>query len=132
MLCTTSYTAPVAGDRSQALAMIKEASRAARDLPHAALAARLFRITPASVRLYAMGARWTAGNAGAALEAGRELHEAHFETGERKGLMRTDMARALLLWESLSRPQPSSWPQMPVLLSSEGCDRPSAYPADRR
>ncbi|WP_331743741.1 helix-turn-helix transcriptional regulator (plasmid) [Streptomyces sp. NBC_00873] len=124
MLCTTSYTAAVAGDRDQALAMIKDASRAARDLPHTAPAARLFRITPASVRLYAVGVHWALGDAGAAVEAGRGLHEAQFETGERKGRMRTDMARALWLW---GKPEQTATELLAAMRvsPSEVRDRPS-------
>ncbi|MFD8689570.1 hypothetical protein [Streptomyces sp. NPDC059651] len=55
MLCTTSYTAARAGDRTQALAMIEEARRAARSLPERPPRGRLFPLTPAAVDLYAVG-----------------------------------------------------------------------------
>ncbi|MFJ2651195.1 helix-turn-helix domain-containing protein [Streptomyces sp. NPDC087420] len=98
MLCTTSYTAAVAGDRNQALAMIQDAARAARDLPGKPPAGRLFPITPAAVDLYAVGVHWALGDAGAAIEAGRGLHPGQFRTAERKGRMHTDLARAWWQW----------------------------------
>lgn len=86
--------------------------------------ARLFRITPASVRLYAVGVHWALGDAGAAVEAGRGLHEAQFETGERKGRMRTDMARALWLW---GKPEQTATELLAAMRvsPSEVRDRPS-------
>jgi tetratricopeptide (TPR) repeat protein len=98
MLCTTSYTAAVAGDRDQALTMIQEATRAARDLPQESPDARLFPLTPAAVDLYAVGVYWALGDAGRALEAGRGLHAGQFKTAERKGRMHTDLARAWWQW----------------------------------
>ncbi|MER5556522.1 helix-turn-helix transcriptional regulator [Streptomyces sp. NPDC002793] len=98
MLCTTSYTAAVAGDRPQALSMIKEASRTARDLPDVTPTGRLFPLTPASVDLYAVGVHWALGDAGSALEAGRGLRAEQFKTAERRGRMHTDLARAWWQW----------------------------------
>ncbi|MCC2275442.1 helix-turn-helix domain-containing protein [Streptomyces sp. ET3-23] len=98
MLCTTSYTAARAGHRDQALTMIRDAARAARDLPFVAPEGRLFPITPAAVDLYAVGVHWALGDAGAALEAGRDLREGQFTTPERKGRMHTDLARAWWQW----------------------------------
>ncbi|MFH7594563.1 transcriptional regulator [Streptomyces racemochromogenes] len=98
MLCTTAYTAAVAEDRDRALAMIREASRAARGLPDRAPAGRLFPITPASVDLYAVGVHWALGDAGTAIEAGRNLRAEQFATAERKGRMYTDLARAWWQW----------------------------------
>jgi tetratricopeptide (TPR) repeat protein len=98
MLCTTSYTAARAGDRDQALAMIREATRAARKLPQEAPEERLFPITPAAVDLYAVGVHWALGDAGAALDAGRGLRAGQFRTAERKGRMHTDLARAWWQW----------------------------------
>ncbi|WP_258017403.1 transcriptional regulator [Streptomyces noursei] len=94
MLCTTSYTAARAGHRDQALTMIRDAARAARDLPAVAPEGRLLPVTPAAVDLYAVGVPWALGDAGAALEAGRDLHEGQFPTPERKGRMHTDLACA--------------------------------------
>ena len=98
MLCTTSYTAARAGDRGQALASIEEARRAARRLPSFPPDGRLFRISPAAVDLYAVGVHWALGDAGAALEAGRDLQPEQFPTAERKGRMHTDLARAWWQW----------------------------------
>ncbi|MET7759544.1 helix-turn-helix transcriptional regulator [Streptomyces sp. NPDC005389] len=98
MLCTTSYTAARAGQRDQALAMIREAGKAARNLPVVAPEGRLFPITSAAVDLYAVGVHWALGDAGAALEAGRELREGQFTTVERKGRMHTDLGRAWWQW----------------------------------
>ncbi|CAM5236488.1 hypothetical protein GCM10010329_61500 [Streptomyces spiroverticillatus] len=98
MLCTTSYTAARAGQRDRALKMIKEAARAARNLPDLALEGRLFPLTPAAVGLYAVGVHWALGDPGAALEAGRNLREAQFKTAERKGRMHTDLGRAWWQW----------------------------------
>lgn len=98
MLCTTSYTAARAGDRDQALAMMGDAVRAARDLPDVAPEGRLFPITPAAVDLYSVGVHWALGDAGAALEAGRELREGQFATAERRGRMHTDLGRAWWQW----------------------------------
>lgn len=98
MLASTAYTAAIAGDRDQALTMIREAARAARDLPVQSPAGRLFPITPAAVDLYAVGVHWALGDAGTALEAGRNLHAAQFPTAERKGRMHTDLGRAWWQW----------------------------------
>lgn len=98
MLCTTSYTAARAGDRDQALTLVRDAARAARDLPAVAPEGRLFPITPAAVDLYAVSVHWALGDAGAALEAGRDLREGQFTTPERKGRMHTDLGRAWWQW----------------------------------
>ncbi|UNZ18184.1 helix-turn-helix transcriptional regulator [Streptomyces sp. 891-h] len=98
MLCTTSYTAARAGQRDQALTMIREAAQAAHDLPAVAPEGRLFPVTPAAVDLYAVGVHWALGDAGAALEAGRDLREGQFTTAERKGRMHTDLGRAWWQW----------------------------------
>lgn len=98
MLCTTSYTAAVAGDRHQAVTLIREASQAACDLPADPPAGRLFSVTPSSVDLYAVSVHWALGDAGAALEAGRGLRAAQFKTAERRSRMHTDLARAWWQW----------------------------------
>ncbi len=98
MLCTTSYTAARAGDRDQSLTMIREAARAARGLPSAPPEGRWFPVTPAAVDLYAVGVHWALGDAGAALEAGRDLRESQFATAERKARMHTDLGRAWWQW----------------------------------
>ncbi|RPK29216.1 hypothetical protein EES39_40440 [Streptomyces sp. ADI92-24] len=98
MLCTTSYTAARAGQRDQALTMIREAGKATRNLPVIVPEGRLFPITSAAVDLYAVGVFWALGDAGAALEAGRDLREGQFTTVERKGRMHTDLGRAWWQW----------------------------------
>ncbi|MGQ4717955.1 helix-turn-helix domain-containing protein [Streptomyces anulatus] len=98
MLCTTSYTAAVAGDRHQAVTMIRDASRAARSLPSNPPAGRLFAVTPSSVDLYAVSVHWALGDAGAALDVGRGLRAAQFRTAERRARMHTDLARAWWQW----------------------------------
>ncbi|KUL27474.1 helix-turn-helix domain-containing protein [Streptomyces regalis] len=98
MLCTASYTAARAGDREQALTMIREASRAASGLPRQAPASRVFSLTPAAVDLYAVGVHWALGDAGTAIQAGRALHPDQFPTAERKGRMHTDLGRAWWQW----------------------------------
>ncbi|MFD3352940.1 transcriptional regulator [Streptomyces fradiae] len=98
LLCTTSYTAARAGDRDQALSLIGEAARAARDLPAVAPTGRLFAITPASVGLYQVGVHWALGDAGAAIRAGGRLHQEQFTTAERRARLHTDMARAWWQW----------------------------------
>ncbi|MFD9793745.1 multiprotein-bridging factor 1 family protein [Streptomyces sp. NPDC059070] len=98
MLCTTSYTAARAGDRDQALTMIREATRAARGLPEQAPAGRLFAITPAAVKLYEVGVHWALGDAGAALQAGHGLRADQFPTAERRARMHSDLSRAWWQW----------------------------------
>ncbi|MGW0552127.1 helix-turn-helix domain-containing protein [Streptomyces altiplanensis] len=124
MLCTTSYTAARAGDRDQALTMIREATRAARDLPQEPPEGRLFPITPAAVDLYAVGVNWALGDAGAALEAGRGLRAAQFKTAERKGRMHTDLGRA---WWQWGKPEQTAAELLSALRVSPGevRDRPA-------
>ncbi|MFJ9212481.1 hypothetical protein [Streptomyces sp. NPDC102264] len=76
-----------------------EARSAARRLPQTAPAGRLFPINPAAVGLYAVGVHWALGDAGAALEAGKDLRPEQFPTAERKARLGTDMARAWWAWK---------------------------------
>lgn len=99
MLCTLAYTAARGGRRADALAMTEESRRAARRLPESPPAGRLFPITPAAVDLYAVGVHWALGDAGAALEAGKDLRPEHFPTAERRARLGTDMARAWWAWQ---------------------------------
>lgn len=124
MLCTTSYTAARAGDRDQALAMIREASRAARKIPWQVPAGRPFPITPAAVHLYEVGVHWALGDAGAALQAGRALHPDQFPTAERKGRMHTDLGRA---WWQWGKPEQTAGALLSALRVSPGevRDRPA-------
>ncbi|MFF5159948.1 transcriptional regulator [Streptomyces sp. NPDC000348] len=124
LLCTTSYTAARAGDRDQALSMMGEATRAARDLPAVVPAGRLFAITPASVQLYQVGVHWALGDAGAAIRAGGQLRQEQFTTAERKGRLHTDMARAWWQWgkpEQTAQSLPAAFRVTPA----EVRDRPS-------
>ncbi|HBF84498.1 MAG TPA: transcriptional regulator [Streptomyces sp.] len=124
MLCTLAYTAARGGHRTDALAMTEEARRAARRLPPNAPAGRLFPITPAAVDLYAVGVHWALGDAGAALEAGKDLRPEHFPTAERKARLGTDMARAWWAWQ---RPAQTAQALLTAYRSSPGevRDRPA-------
>ncbi|MEU6229106.1 helix-turn-helix transcriptional regulator [Streptomyces sp. NPDC047042] len=117
MLCTTSYTAAVAGDRHQALAMIEEAHRAGRRLPQQVPKGRLFPLTGAAVDLYAVGVHWALGDAGAALEAGRNLRPQQFATAERRSRMHTDLARA---WWQLGKPEQTATELLAAVRVSPG------------
>ncbi|MFF5435899.1 helix-turn-helix domain-containing protein [Streptomyces achromogenes] len=99
VLCTLAYTAARAGHRAEALALTEEARRAARRLPSRAPAGRLFPISPAAVDLYAVGVHWALGDAGAALDSGKNLRPELFPTAERKARLGTDMARAWWAWQ---------------------------------
>ncbi|WP_240660035.1 helix-turn-helix transcriptional regulator [Streptomyces sp. WAC 01529] len=124
MLCTLAYTAARGGHRAEALSMTEEARRAAHRLPAAAPAGRLFPISPAAVDLYAVGVHWALGDAGAALEAGKNLRPAQFPTAERKARMGTDMARA---WWAWGRPEQTARSLLDAYRASPGevRDRPA-------
>lgn len=124
MLCTLAYTAARGGQRAAALSMIEEARRASRSLPPTAPAGRLFPISPASVDLYAVGVHWALGDAGAALEAGKNLRPAQFPTAERRARMGTDMARAWWAWQ---RPEQTARALLDAYRASPGevRDRPA-------
>ena len=124
MLCTLAYTAARGGQRAEALAMTEEARRAARRLPPTAPAGRLFNISPAAVDLYAVGIHWALGDAGAALEAGKDLRPTQFPTAERKARLGTDMARAYRAW---NRPEQTARALLTAYRSSpaEVRDRPA-------
>lgn len=124
MLCTLAYTAARAGRRTDALAMTEEARRAARHLPQSLPSGRLFTTSPAAVDLYAVGIHWALGDAGAALEAGKNLRAEQFPTPERKARMATDMARAWWAWQ---RPEPTAHALLSAYRASPGevRDRPA-------
>ncbi|MFB8086925.1 helix-turn-helix domain-containing protein [Streptomyces sp. NPDC055992] len=124
MLCTLAYTAGRGGQRTDALSMTEEARRAARRLPLTAPAGRLFPISPAAVDLYAVGVHWALGDAGAALEAGKDLRPEQFPTAERKARLGTDMARAWWAWQ---RPAQTAQALLTAYRSSPGevRDRPA-------
>ncbi|MFC7993963.1 multiprotein-bridging factor 1 family protein [Streptomyces pilosus] len=124
MLCTLAYTAARGGQRADALTMIEEARRAARQLPAISPVGRLFPTSPAAVDLYAVGIHWALGDAGAALEAGKNLRAAQFPTAERKARMGTDMARA---WWAWNRPEQTARSLLHAYRASPGevRDRPA-------
>ncbi|WP_432086906.1 helix-turn-helix domain-containing protein [Streptomyces sp. bgisy095] len=124
MLCTLAYTAARGGRRVDALAMVEEARRAARRLPLLAPTGRLFPISPAAVDLYTVGVHWALGDAGAALESGRNLRVDHFPTAERKARLGTDMARA---WWAWGRPEQTAHALLDAHRASPGevRDRPA-------
>lgn len=124
MLCTLAYTAARAGRRTDALAMTEEARRAARRLPQVAPAGRLFGVSPAAVDLYAVGIHWALGDAGAALDAGKNLRAELFPTPERRARMATDMARAWWAWK---RPEQTTHALLSAYRASPGevRDRPA-------
>lgn len=124
MLCTLAYTAARGGERASALAMTEEARRAAHRLPLTAPPGRLFPISPAAVDLYAVGVHWALGDAGAALDAGKNLRPDQFPTAERKARMGTDMARA---WWAWNRPEQTAHALLDAYRASPGevRDRPA-------
>ncbi|MEW2265524.1 transcriptional regulator [Streptomyces sp. NPDC047853] len=124
MLCTLAYTAARGGRRAEALAMVEEARRSARRLPGPPPPGRLFPISRAAVDLYAVGVHWALGDAGAALEAGKDLRPDQFPTAERKARLGTDMARA---WWAWNRPEQTARALLDAHRASPGevRDRPS-------
>lgn len=124
MLCTLAYTAARGGQRTDALAMTEEARRAARRLPHTIPLGRLFPITPAAVDLYAVGVHWALGDAGAALDAGKNLQPEQFPTAQRRARLGTDMARA---WWAWPRPEQAARALLDAYRASPGevRDRPT-------
>jgi hypothetical protein len=98
LMCTSAYTASQADDREEAFARITEAERAA---------ARLTALTGKAeaepfVRLYRMNIHSSLGDAGAALQVGKDLRPDMYPTPERKGRLHTDLARA---WWMRGRPE---------------------------
>ncbi|KUN17682.1 DNA-binding protein [Streptomyces corchorusii] len=124
MLCTLAYTAARGGQRAEALAMVEEARRSARRLPGTPPPGRLFPISPAAVGLYAVGVHWALGDAGAALEAGKDLRPDQFPTAERRARLGTDMARA---WWAWNRPEQTARALLDAHRASPGevRDRPA-------
>ncbi|MFJ9591013.1 transcriptional regulator [Streptomyces acidicola] len=124
MLCTLAYTAARGKQRAEAMTMTEEARRVARWLPPSAPSGRLFPISPAAVDLYAVGVHWALGDAGAAVEAGKDLRPAQFPTAERKARLGTDMARAWWAWQ---RPEQTARALLDACRASPGevRDRPA-------
>lgn len=124
MLCTLAYTAARGRQRTEALAMTAAARHAARRLPQECPVGRLFSITPATVDLYAVGVHWGLGDAGAALDAGKNLRPELFPTAERRARLGTDMARAWWQWQ---RPEQTAQALLGAYRASPGevRDRPA-------
>ncbi|MEW2574581.1 helix-turn-helix transcriptional regulator [Streptomyces sp. NPDC047070] len=124
MLCTLAYTAARGGQRGEALAMVTEARRSARRLPQTPPPGGLFPISAAAVGLYAVGVHWALGDAGAALDAGKDLRPEQFPTAERRARLGTDMARA---WWAWNRPEQTARALLDAHRSSPGevRDRPA-------
>jgi transcriptional regulator with XRE-family HTH domain len=99
ILCTCAYAAAQAGNRDRALEMIKDAERAASQLPAPPVPGQPFCVTAAHVGLYRVGVHWSLGDSGAALDTGRRLHAEQFPTPERRGRLFTDLARAWWQWD---------------------------------
>ncbi|MET4670621.1 hypothetical protein ABID94_003503 [Streptomyces sp. PvR018] len=74
--------------------------------------------------LITVGVQWALGDAGAALEAGRGLHESQFTTPERKARMHTDLARA---WWQWGKPEQTAAELLSALRAKPGevRDRPA-------
>ncbi|MEU8576425.1 hypothetical protein [Streptomyces asoensis] len=82
---------------------------AARRLPQVAPPGQLFAISLAAVDLYAVGVHWALGDAGAALDAGKNLRPEQFPTAERKARLGIDMAHAWGPGGGPSRPLAPCW-----------------------
>ncbi|GAA4239812.1 hypothetical protein GCM10022254_61850 [Actinomadura meridiana] len=100
--CTSAYSAAQAGDADTALALIKEAERAARRVAPRALARpNRFPVSPAQVRLYELGVRWALDDLGEAMRVGRTLRATQFDTRERRARLYTDLSR---VWWQAGKP----------------------------
>ncbi|WP_326642826.1 hypothetical protein OG884_18945 [Streptosporangium sp. NBC_01755] len=98
LMCTSAYTASQADDREEAFARLAEAERAAE---------RLVALTgkPEAepfTRMYRMNIHYSLGDAGAALQVGKDLRPEMYPTPERRGRLHTDLARA---WWMRGRPE---------------------------
>jgi hypothetical protein len=91
LLCTASYTAAQAGDRSQSLDLITEASQTARRVQDLAPSAGF---TVAQVDIYQIGVRTALGEVGSALDAARRIDVRELPTAERQARFCVDTARA--------------------------------------
>lgn len=74
--------------------------------------------------LYTVGVHWALGDAGSALDAGKNLRAAQFATAERRGRMHTDLARA---WWQWGKPAETARELLAALRASPGevRDRPA-------
>ncbi|MDQ0780046.1 hypothetical protein QF026_008512 [Streptomyces aurantiacus] len=124
MLCPLAYTAAREGQLAEALAMTEEARRSACRLPQAPPPGCLFPISPAAADLYAVGVHWALGDAGTALEAGKDLRPDQLPTAERKARLGTNMAQA---WWAWNRPEQTARALLKAHRASPGeiRDRPA-------
>lgn len=104
--------------------MTEEARRAAGRLPAECPVGRLFPINPAAVDLYSVSVHWALGDAGAALDAGKNLRPDQFPTAERRARLGTDMGRA---WWARQRPEQTARALLDAYRASPGevRDRPA-------
>lgn len=91
LLCTASYTAAQAGDRSRALDLITEADQAARRIGALEPSAGF---TVAQVDVYQIGVRTALGDVGSALDFARRIDIRALPTAERQARFCVDTARA--------------------------------------
>ncbi|MEU8040851.1 hypothetical protein [Streptosporangium sp. NPDC049078] len=122
LMCTSAYTASQADDREEAFSRLAEAERAA---------ARLTALTgkPEAepfTRMYRMNIFYSLGDAGAALQVGKDLRPDMYPTPERRGRLHTDLARA---WWMRGRPEETAHALREALGEAPGevRDRPKIW-----
>ena len=92
LLCARAYTNAWGGDESRALEGIAEAEQAAARIPAMAPTAVPF------ARLYRANIAYALGDPRTALHAARDLRDGMYPTPERRGRLRTDLARFYWQW----------------------------------
>ncbi|MFG1963060.1 hypothetical protein [Nonomuraea sp. NPDC049028] len=92
LLCARAYTHAWGGDESRALEGIAEAEQAAARIPAMAPTAVPF------ARLYRANIAYALGDPRTALHAARDLRDGMYPTPERRGRLRTDLARFYWQW----------------------------------
>lgn len=97
VMCTHAYVAAQNEDRSTALAAVGEAARAASYLRDRVPPENAGRAT-ANARMYRVSVHWALGDAGTAVEAGRQVDVRALPTPERRARHFTDVARAWWAW----------------------------------
>ncbi|MGV9677086.1 helix-turn-helix domain-containing protein [Nocardia sp. NPDC003482] len=93
LLSTAAYTAAVDGDRDAARTLLTEARDAAEQLDD------LTGFGPTAVGLYQVSAARALGDAGAAIEAARQINPAAIPSAERRARYWSDVARAFHQWD---------------------------------
>jgi hypothetical protein len=123
LLCASAYTASWAGDRDGALDRIGDAERAAARL--GGIVGRPGAAMP-FVTLYRVDIHYALGDARTALHIGRDLRAGMFPTPERRGRLRTDLARA---WWQWSKPKETAHALLAAYEHAPGevGDRPSIW-----